>query len=230
MLQDFGDEIWLADGPVEAIMGFRYATRMAVIRLGNGALFIWSPVKLTSELRDAVDHLGAVRHIVAPNSLHHLFVADWQSAYPDAQFHAAPGLREKRPDLRWDADLADMAPPQWSDEIDQVIVYGNKITTEVVFFHRQSRTAIFADLIQNFEPGWFKGWRAIAAKLDFMTADKPTVPRKFRMAFSDRDAARSALAQILDWPTQRMIAAHCPPVLQDGHAAIAHAFDWLRVR
>ena len=99
--------------------------------------------------------------------------------------------------------------------------------TEVVFFHRQSRTAIFTDLIQHFEPGWFKGWRAIVARLDFLTAIRPTVPRKFRMTFRDREGVRSAVQQIMAWPTVAVLTAHGAPTVHDGRDAIANAFDWL---
>jgi len=40
----------------------------------------------------------------------------------------------------------------WQREIDQVVFRGNILMDEVVFFHRASRTALFADLIGNFSP------------------------------------------------------------------------------
>ncbi len=100
MLRRFGDEIWIADGPTVSIAGFDYPTRMIVIRLSDGALFICSPIAFSAELRESVDRIGPVRHIVAPNSLHHLFVEEWQQAYPEAISHAAKGLRTKRADLK----------------------------------------------------------------------------------------------------------------------------------
>lgn len=227
MLQEFGEEIWTADGATVSIAGFDFPTRMIVIRLSAGDLFLWSPVTFSRDLQIAVDQLGPVRHLVAPNHLHHLFLADWQRAYPEAKLHAAPGLRDKRADLPWHGDLDDGPARAWSDDIDQVVVRGNWITTEVLFFHRRSRTAIFTDLIQQFEPGWFKGWRAFAARLDLMTASRPTVLRKFRAAFWNRRIAREALRRILAWPTEALLAAHAPPVKKDGRAAIMHAFGWL---
>lgn len=189
MLQPFGEEIWLADGSIAMVAGFRYPTRMAVIRLADGGLFVWSPIRLSDDLRAAVDALGEVRHLIAPNSMHHLFVAEWLRAYPAARLHATLGLRQKRDDLDFDSDLEDAPAPAWAGEIDQVLVRGNRITTEVVFFHRRSGTTIFTDLIQHFGPTWFTGWRAIVARLDLMTALEPEVPRKFRVAFVDRRAA-----------------------------------------
>jgi len=229
MLQPFGDEIWLADGPTTAVAGFRYPTRMAVIRLSDARLFIWSPIPLSDALRAAVDGLGEVRWLIAPNSLHHLFLGDWRRAYPDARLYAPPGLRKRRKDLEFDGDLEDAASPEWGEEIDQVLVRGNLITTEVVFFHRRSRTALFTDLIQHFDPIWFTGWRAVVARLDLMSAALPEVPHKFRNAFVNRRAARAAIQRILAWPTERVVMAHAPPVEVDGRAFIARAFGWLRV-
>ena len=227
MLQPFGEEIWLADGSITMVAGFHYPTRMVVIRLPGGALFVWSPVQISDDLRAAVDALGEVRHLIAPNSLHHLFLTDWRRAYPAAKLHATLGLRQKRKDLDFDSDLEDAPAAAWAGEIDQVLVRGNLITTEVVFFHRRSGTAIFTDLIQHFGPGWFTGWRAVVARLDLMTAAEPQVPRKFRNAFVDRRAARAALEKILAWPARRVLMAHAPPVETDGQAFIGRAFRWL---
>ena len=226
-LQLFGPEIWLADGPEVEVIGFRYPTRMAVIRLSHGGLLIWSPVALSDDLRRDLSDLGEVRHLVAPNSLHHLFLAEWRAAYPQAALYAAPGLRRPRKDLDFDGELGDAPPPEWADDLDQVLVRGNRITTEVVFFHRWSGAVLFTDLIQQFPPGWFHGWRALVARWDLMTASEPSVPRKFRTAFVDRRAARSALRRILEWPSSKVIMAHGTPVDRDGRAFIARAFQWL---
>ena len=226
-LCEFAPDIWLADGPtVVANAGFHYPTRMAVLRLSCGRLFVWSPTALGRELRAEVDALGPVAFIVAPNSLHHVFVAEWRDAYPEARLYAAPGLRAKRKDIVFDDDLTDVPPAGWASDIDQVVV-PNALTTEVVFFHRKSRTVIFTDLIQQFPSGWFSGWRGVVARLDRMVSSTPAVPRKFRLGFTDRHAARDAIRRIVDWPADRLIMAHGNPVRREGRAAIAQAFGWL---
>lgn len=228
MLQAFGLNIWIADGPtVTAAAGFRYPTRMAVIRLSGGGLVVWSPTALSNELRAEVQALGTVRYLVPPNSLHHTFLADWQRACPDAQVYAPPGLREKRRDIRFDGDFTDDPIPAWAGDIDHAIMWGNRITEEVVFFHRQSSTAIFTDLLQQFPPKWFRGWRRLIARLDLMTAAEPTVPRKFRVAFTDRHAAREAIRRVLAWPSEKVLIAHGLPITEDGQAFLRHAFRWL---
>ena len=160
MLQKFGEDIWIANGSeVVAALGFHYPTRMAIIRLSDGGLFVWSPTALNDMFRAEVDALGPVRHIVAPNSLHHVYITDWQRAYPKAKTYAAPGLRDKRKDIEFDGNLGDTAEAAWAGEIDQAVMDGNTITTEVVFFHVKSGTVLFTDLIQQFPAKWFSGWR-----------------------------------------------------------------------
>jgi hypothetical protein len=227
MLTQFGREIWIADGPAVATGGFHYATRMAVIRLSGGGLLIWSPIKLADSLRAEVDALGDVRYLVAPNSLHHLFLDDWRRAYASAKLYAPPGLRKKRKDIDFDGNLGDAPVGEWAGEIDQVLVPGNLITAEVVFFHHKSGTVLFTDLIQQFPDDWFSGWRAIVARLDLMVGPEPRVPRKFRNTFVNRRAARAALTRILARPAEKVLMAHGTPIEEDGRAFIRRAFRWL---
>jgi hypothetical protein len=229
MLEPFAEDIWIADGPIVATAGFRYPTRMALIRLDGGGLFVWSPTPLTPELKSEVDAVGPVRFLVAPNSLHHLFMGDWAQAYPDALMFAAPGLRPKRPDLAFHGELSDQPDEGWAQEMDQVVVRGNLITTEVVFFHRKSGTVIFTDLIQHFSPSWFTGWRKLVARLDLMTEPEGEVPRKFRLAFADRAAARASIRRIAQWPAQKVLMAHAEPVTVDASGFIARRFRWLGI-
>lgn len=226
-LHPFAVDLWLADGREAEVAGFRYPTRMAVIRLTGGGLLIWSPVALTGPLRQAIDALGEVRGLVAPNTLHDLFLAEWRAAYPSAPLHAAPGFAARRNDLTPIAELGEAAPLEWAADIDLVVVHGNRITTEVVLFHRPSATVLFTDLIQQFPRDWFRGWRALVARLDLMSEPEPTVPRKFRMAFTDRSAARAALQRIQAWPSEKVVMAHGMPVEREGAAFIGRAFKWL---
>jgi hypothetical protein len=227
MLKEFGREIWTVDGPNVAVVGFHYPTRMVIIRLSDRGLFIWSPIQLRDALRTEVDAIGQTRHIVAPNSLHHLFLPEWKRAYPGAKVYAPPGLRKKRADIVFYADLGSATSPDWVEEIDQVLMHGNLITTEVVFFHFKSGTVLFTDLIQQLPTNLTTGWRAIVAKLDLIVGPEPSVPRKFRATFVNRRAARASLEHILEWPAEKVLMAHGAPVEKDARAYLRRAFRWL---
>jgi hypothetical protein len=225
-LVQFAPELWTAEGPVVSFYGFRYPTRMAVLRLSGDRLLVWSPTALDDVLKSEMQTLGHVSYLVSPNKLHHLFLADWKKAFPAAALHGPRELIAKRRDLPFEAALTD-EPSPWSDEVDQVRFGGSIFLTEFVFFHRLSRTALFCDLIQNFPRDWFTGWRGVVARLDGIVAPRPGAPRDWRASFIRRAPAKRALARVLAWQAQHVVIAH-GDMPGDGAAAfIRDAFRWL---
>lgn len=225
MLNQIGPGIWTCDGPrIVAAAGFHYPTRMVVIALDEG-LFLWSPVALTDAVRAEVTALGDVRFLVAPNHLHHMALPDWAETFPDAEVHGAPGVAAKRPELRLAATLSD-APGPWADRIEQVLL-ANRISDEVVFFHRASGTVLVCDLIQHLPRGWFSGWRAVVARLDLMAADRPEVPRKFRLALGRGEVVRAAVGRILAWPSDKVVIAHGPVIEHAARDTLKRCFRWI---
>lgn len=84
----------------------------------EGALFVHSPI--------------------APNKLHHFYVADFAQHRPDAFYYASPDLPARRPDLRLDVVLGNEPRPGWSRDLDQGALRGSFFLGEVVFLHRAS--------------------------------------------------------------------------------------------
>ena len=121
MLHSIADDLWVAEQPLR-YLGVAPTTRMTIIRLADGTLVVHSPIRLTDELRSAAASAGRVRFIIGPNRFHHLFVPDWQKAYPDAQTFCAPGLDTKRADLKFTAVLGDEPPAAWANEMEQAFM------------------------------------------------------------------------------------------------------------
>jgi hypothetical protein len=99
-----------------------------------------------------------------------------------------------------------------------------------VFFHRASRTVIFADLIQNFPRDWFKGWRGVVARRGGIVAPDHGTPGDWRLTFLDRRAARAALKKVLAWPIERVLIAHGTLPSADGAAFVRAGLRWLLPR
>ncbi len=226
-LVPFGEELWVADGPVCSFYSFPYPTRMAVIRLANGELFVWSPVRLDADLRAEVDALGAVAHLVEPNALHHLFLPDWVKAYPAARTYAPPGLKKKRRDIRFDAELGDAPEPGWAGQIEQIVLKGSVMLTEIFFFHYKSRTALICDSIQSFPRNWFKGWRGFLARIDGIVQPGIGAPREWRLSFINRKAARTAVERLLALGPERVVPCHSDMAASKGGELIRRGFAWL---
>lgn len=208
MLEAFGDSLFLAEGPTVSFYGFPYPTRMAVVRLPDGGVWIWSPIALSDALAEAVEAIGPVRHIVSPNKIHHLFMQAWQAHWPEARLYAPPGLTRRKPELRFDAELLDEPDPAWAGEIDQVIFRGSLAMEEVVFFHRKSRAAIVGDLIQRFDPDKVRGWKGLLMRADGLVGEHGSTPREWRASFLRRGPARAARQRLLDWHPERLVIAH----------------------
>ena len=228
MLDPIADDLWLAEGPVVRFLRFfPYPTRMAVIRLRDGGLFIWSPIALEEELAKEVESLGPVRDLVAPNALHHLSLAQWTLRFPGARLHAAPGLAKKRPDLTFQTELSDTPEAAWAHEVDQVVFRGSRLLEEVVFFHRRSRTALVTDLIQRFDPEQLHGLAGMVMRLWGLVGENGSTPREWRASFRDRGPAREALRRALDWNPARLVIAHGKLPDENGCKALARGLRWL---
>lgn len=52
LLKQVDKNIWIVDGPVIYWMRFPFPTRMTVIKLNNGDVFLHSPTPITNDLRN----------------------------------------------------------------------------------------------------------------------------------------------------------------------------------
>jgi hypothetical protein len=187
-MRSWSDRIWIAEAPLR-FYGVPFGTRMTVVRLEDGGLLVHSPLDPVPELRSEIDALGPVRYVVAPNKLHHLFLAAFQRAYPSSKLFAPPGLPKKRRDLHFEAALGDAPEPGWAADLDQTIVRGSRVMQEVVFFHAASRTLIVADLCEHFGP-WSPRLTRLVARLGNMYG-KPRMPPDWQLSSrSDRLSAK----------------------------------------
>ena len=227
MLQEFAQSLYVAEGPTVSFYGFPYPTRMAVVRLSDGSAWVWSPVALTDGLVESVESIGPVRFIVSPNKIHHLFLSEWASRWPDARLYAPPGLAKRKPELKFDAELGDTADPAWAADIDQVIFHGSIAMKEVVFFHRQSSCAIVCDLIQRHSEAGMTGWKGALMRLDSLVGEHGSTPREWRASFVGRKAARSAREKLLSWKPERLLIAHGECAQTGASEIIADSLSWI---
>jgi hypothetical protein len=224
MLTALAEDLWVCDQPLR-FYGIEVGTRMTVVRLADGALWLHSPVRPTPELRAEIDALGPVRWLVAPNRWHHLYVGDWQAAYPAAVAYGARGVLKKRKDLTFAGVLDDTAPAAWAGQIDQIARQGAPAMGEVVFLHRKSGTLVVSDSAHNFAPGTPAGTRAFFTLLGGWRGFRTTVLD--RMVTRDRAAARASLERVLAWDFDRVVVCHGAVLDTGGKAAVARAYDWL---
>lgn len=231
-LKAVATDVWLVDGGIIYFYGLPFPTRMVVVRLADGSLWVHSPIAPDADLLAEVRALGPVRHLIAPNWIHYAYIPAWQAEFPDAIAWAAPNVRERAAQqgfpVRFDRDLGDTAPPEWAEELDQVRVDGSRVHVEVVFFHRASRTAILTDLIENFEPKYVSFWHRPLIFLAGTQDPDGKAPIDMRWSFSGgKPALRAAVARIFAWDAERVILAHGRWYPHNGAAELRRAFRWV---
>ena len=227
MIQKHSDGLWTVDGDRIKMLTIPFETRMTVVRLENGDLWLHSPVAPTDARVEALSAIGPVRHLVAPDKFHHLFVKAWLDRFPDAISWAEPSPARRRPDLRFDHTLGDEAEAAWKPEIDQLLFRGSRVLSEAVFHHPASRTVIVTDIVQNHDPdldGAF--WRRVK-RLNRIVAPCGEAPLDWRWTVRDKKAARASLARLLSWDFDRVIVCHGICVEFDGRKFMENAFRWL---
>jgi hypothetical protein len=230
-LTPIGDVIWLVEGSLVDFYGFPYPTRSVVVKLQTGDLWIWSPVELTSALQEDLAALGPVAHLVSPNKIHHLYLQNWLIAYPAAKLWGPASTARKRPDLEFAGELTDESPAQWHSEIAQFWFHGSPALDEIVFVHLPSRTAIIADLSENFSEGFlnlhWRAWQRVIARLWKITEPFGYAPLELRLSWFRRRSARRALHRLLNTDPLQVVMAHGQWQSENGRAYLEQAFAWL---
>jgi hypothetical protein len=223
-LTPFAEGIWVDSAPAR-IVGMPLTSTMTVMRLGDGGLLLHSPIEMTPERRAAVEALGPVAHLYAPNLFHHLRVGEWAAAFPAARVHGPPGLARKRPDLRLDRAIGTAPEPAFAGVLDEVAIDGFRLGESVVV-HRPSATAVVADLVHNIGRPPERWTKIYAGAMGFY--DRVALSRMLRWAaFSNRAAARRSIDDLLGRPFDRLIVGHGAAVRERGKEALAAAYHWL---
>ncbi len=205
-------------------MLFHVGTRMTVIRLNNGELMLYSPVTITSSLKQEIDQLGKVAHIVCPNSFHHMYAGQALSIYPNAMLHGPANLHKKRKDLPFNAELNETAHKDWQGQLIPLTINGS-LMHETVFFHAASKTLLTCDLVENFETSPHLLTR-IWLKLGGCHG-RISWPRILRLVYINRRAARKSVEKLFDFPFERVILAHGDIIEEDAKAKLKSGLSWL---
>jgi hypothetical protein len=210
--------IGVVDGPFEylTVAGVRlplpFTTRMTVVRLSNGDLFLHSPTRFERNLADALALLGPVRHLVSPNQFHYAHIAEWLEAFPKAVAWASPGARQRsrarHVQIRFDRDLGPQPPSEWRNDLDQALFPGGYFK-EFIFFHRESGSLIVTDAIINLELDKVdQPWRTLT-RISGMYYPRGQVFFGMRLPLAlQRTKTAAAVAKIREWRPRRILLSH----------------------
>lgn len=227
-MEKLAHEIWIFNGNPVQFLGLPFSTRMTVVRLSNGELWVHSPIKLSDTIKEQIGTLGQIKYLIAPNHLHHLFLPEWIAAYPSAEVYGTNEVIKKRNDITFDASFNEQQDWPWRADIEQEMFTGSSLMEECVFFHRASGSLIVTDLVENFSGKDFNYCQRVVAKGVGILAPNGKMPLDWRLSFMFSKAdARKHLNRMLAWNPQLLIMSHGEIVKDNTEEFLARAFQWL---
>ncbi len=226
-IQEFEQgKIYIVEYPIR-FAGMDLFSRMTIVKLSNGKLWVHSPSKLDNELKAEVDSIGDVAYILAPGNYHHLNFTEFQSAYPNAETYLCPSLESKRPDISFDWILGNRPDPRWENAFEQVVIHGTKIINEVAFYHQSTKTLILVDLIENIGDDYTHEAGLLLQfcwKIVLNMWNNPKAAPEYQMGWGDRSAVKKSLSQILEWDFDKIIMAHGNLIENNAHKIATKAW------
>jgi hypothetical protein len=219
-LQPIAEGLWCVNAHFHSPV-FRGSTRMTVVR-GDSGLVLYSPVTLEVEDRHALEALGPVAAILAPNLFHHRFLRAAAEAFPGARVLVPEGLEAKIGPVPRAETLSRDHPPALPGGIDHFILERHAIR-ETVLFHRPSRTLVTSDLLYNYQAEHGPGEKAFFRLMGCYGA--PKVVFYHRFAIRDKAAVHELVAQVRDWRPRRIVMSH-GRIVEDDDAAEIFAAAW----
>ncbi|MCX5746430.1 MAG: hypothetical protein NT062_28470, partial [Proteobacteria bacterium] len=142
-------DVWRIDAPLLKMpAGVRMPLAATILRLPDRSLVIYGPIKFDDAQLAAIEALGEVAHLVAPNLYHHLFLPRAMARWPRATVHAPAGLEAKRAELTA-GSYRPVVEGALAPTLDVLPITGAPKLAETVLFHRPSGTLVCADLVFN---------------------------------------------------------------------------------
>lgn len=217
------DAIWVSERAVW-FSGVRLRARSTVVRLHDRRLLIHSPPLPTPEICDAIDALGEVAYLVVPNCFHHLATPAFAARYPSAVVVGPRSAAAKNGDLRLGVELESGAFEAAVPDFDAIKVDGCPFLDETVLFHRPTGSLIGADLVISAGEKDHFTWRW-AARITGCYGNV-RVPPDVRPKTPRNDATARAIDRMTSLPLERILVAHCDPIVDRPAAQLAAAWQF----
>lgn len=194
--------------------------RSTLVRHQEKAILI-SPILFSPEQIQEIKKQGEITDIVAPTLIHHLYVPQAHDNFPKAKLWAVDGFHKKRPDIPWNQTLNRENWPH-RDFLEVLELKGIPKLNEAVFFHKESKTLIVADLCFNLQyPKGFFSWMMLSL---LGTYKKLNVSRLISLSVKDTAAFKKSIEQMLNWDFEKIAMSHGELVTSHGRAQLQEIF------
>jgi hypothetical protein len=201
--------IWVAERKLW-FSGVRLRSRMTVLRLADGRLWVHSASEPNRDLCAELDRLGQVSWIVVPNRFHHLQASAMKARYPGAQVIGPASAQSRNKALALDVAIDDARLPSLVPELSPVPLRGVPFLDETLFFHAKTHTLIGADLMMCGCAADHWTWRWVSRAMG--QYERYKAPPDVRWQTRGGPVLRQSLEEIARLPLTRILVAHSDSV------------------
>jgi len=222
--------------------------RGTLVKLQSGGVAVFSPVALTPEVKETVSSMGEVKYIAALDIEHHIFLGEWNKAYPNAKVIGPEGLPEKRAKQK-NEDVpfsviftakgkeSTKVDAEFDAEFDYEFVDGH-MNKELVFNYKPDRTLIEADLMFNLPATEQYSKTGISATSGILTrlfsALQNTQGKAmgqqrliwYGTSAGDRPSFQKSMRKINAWDFDRIVPCHGDVIESNGKGIFEKVLAW----
>ena len=224
-LLPFGKNIWVIEGPMVKDMGLLFSTRMIVVRMSDGSLWVCDPVRISDNTHRLINELGEIKYLLVTTQRHVWRLSSWHEKYPNAQLWSCANVPKKLKHLPYTGTMSDSQ--NWGCDFEQITIKGNKLLSEIAFCHKESKTLIMGDIVQNNEQKDGRPFTNFIFRISGAAYPSGGVGFDLKLTFTNRKAARETVCKILSWDFDKLIIAHGPCVTSNAKEYVKRAFSWL---
>jgi len=224
MLKPIATDIWSHESDVRLPLGLSMPARATIMRLGDGGLVVHSPLPLDDATAKELDAIGEVRFLVAPNSLHWMFLERAKQRWTNARVLAAPVLAKKLGSLPFE-HLPASGRVAGMEGIRIERIQGAPGIQEHVLLHELSRSLVVGDLLFNVHE-CRSFWMRLVLRAGG-TWKRTAQSLVWRRLVKDRAAAARSAADLLSWDFARVVVAHGDVLEDDARERTRQALTWM---
>ncbi len=216
-MRELASNLWVVEKPFK-LLGAEFGNRMTIIRLGDGALLLHSPVKMDPDTLAAVKGLGEVAYLVKPNNFHGLYMEEWRRTFPCARHFSAKIDAEANDTSSMEQLAADLP----DEELAVVEIMGAPRVNEWALIHVASGTLVLTDVALNIGVG-VSLWTKIFFTLNG-AYQRFGPSRVMRRLISDKVAFKESMDRIMQYDVARIIVSHGDIVESNAQEKLTAAF------
>ena len=187
--------------------------RMVAVRRDRSRWALISPVPLDENSRAELLEHGEVEALVVPTAFHNTFVPESCATFSQATPYLTRGAKRVGIDKNRRRRLPGDLPPEWTRELDPLLLEGMPKVNEVVFLHAASGTLLVSDLCFDFD-----GYPLSTRVLFRLFGAYPGLRNSmfFRMMIRDREVFRRSFERLLEWKFDRVVMSHGVIIESEG--------------